>query len=110
MVFADEGMSPEGVPSEEAQLVRLYEATQRSLEQIRKLQENLAAFRKQEAVTLQTPEDVDALYALSQAALRLSQSIRETRLEPYFRPAFIEELSRVSKMAESKAIPPVCPH
>lgn len=107
---AEDLVSPEGLPSEEEQLIRLGEATKRSLDHIKRLQENLMAFRKQEALSIQSPDDVEALYALSQCALRLINSIREARLEPYFRPAFVEELARLSKTAESKTIPPICPH
>lgn len=104
--FASEDYA-EGKLSEDAQIELLLKATQNSYEQLKTLQENLRAFRRQEALCIQSPDNAEALYKLSKAALNLLGKIRETCLEPYFRPSFLEELNILSKAAEKHSIPPV---
>ena len=96
--------------TEEAQINLLINATKTSLESLQKLQKSLETFREQETRCLERSDDADALFALSECALALSTSIRENRVEAYFRPSFIEELEKLKKAAESKNLPPILSH
>lgn len=100
----------EEIVSEEAHINLLISATKTSLESLEKLQKSLVAFKEQEKRCLEQPDDVDALFALSECALVLITSIRENKVEPYFRSSFIEELDKLKKAAESKNLPPILSH
>jgi hypothetical protein len=100
---------PEGKLTEEQQVAFLLEMNKKSTEQLENVQKSLKSFREQEERCIQSPDDAEGLYALSEKALRLVSAIRKAHIEPYFRPAFLDELIRLSKTAESKSIPPVCP-
>jgi hypothetical protein len=93
--------------SEEAQINLLINATKASFASLQELQTRLAAFKQQEARCIARPDDTDALFSLSECALSLLTSIREIGVEPYFRPAFIEELEKLKKTAQSKNLPPL---
>jgi hypothetical protein len=103
-----EGEYPEGHLSEDKQIALLLQASEHTCEQLKSLQTWLTAFRAQEAVCVQSSSNAEALYKLSECALKLFNSIHETHVEPYFRPAFLEELERISKTAKNRAIPPIC--
>lgn len=93
--------------TEEAQLNLLITATKNSLESLQTLQKKLATFKQQEHRCIERPDDAEALYSLSECALALLSSIRENKVEPYFRSAFIEELETLKKPAQSKNLPPI---
>jgi hypothetical protein len=109
MVFlaAEEQPFPEGRLSEDKQIGFLIQASEQTLQQLKELQVALAGFRRQEANCIASPDDADGLYALSKCALNLLNCIRAAHVEPYFRPAFIEELEKISRTAANKAIPPI---
>ena len=96
--------------SEEAQINLLINATKTSLASLQELQTRFAAFKQQESRCIERPDDADALFSLSECALALLTSIRENKLEPYFRGAFIEELEKLKKTAQSKNLPPILNH
>jgi len=98
---------PQETLSQEEQIQLLIESTQASLEQLQQLKGHLNAFQKQEAVCIKDPENVQALYTLSLKALDLLNAIEQAQVEPYFRPAFLEELSKISKVAKKTHIPPL---
>ena len=98
---------PEGRLSEDAQIALLVSASERTVQQLHELQASLAAFRKQEAACIESPDDAEKLYGLSKCALAVLQGIRAAHVEPYFRTAFIEELEAISKPAVRKTIPPI---
>jgi hypothetical protein len=104
--YASEGYS-EGKLSEDAQIELLINATKSSLEELKSLQEKLRVFRRQEAICIQSPDDAEALYKFSKAALDLLDKIHATSLEPYFRASFLDELRALSRPAEKHAIPPI---
>jgi len=95
----------EEVLTEEAQVSLLIEATKVSLERLQTLGNHLQAFRQQEKLCIDSPDDIEGLYQLSYCALDLLQSIKKANVEPYFRTAFLEELETVSKSAQHKTIP-----
>ncbi len=99
---------PEGHLTEDKQIALLLQASETTCSQLKALQANLAAFRSQEALCIQSPSNTESLYKLSECALKLLNSIHETHVEPYFRLAFLEELERISKTAKNRAIPPIC--
>ena len=101
---------PEGHLSEDKQIALLLQASQRTCEQLKTVQASLSAFRTQESVCIQSPRNTEALYKLSECALKLLNAIHETHVESYFRSAFLEELERISKTAKTRAIPPICTH
>jgi len=92
----------------EEQVALLVEVTQRSLEQLKEVQAHLLAFRQQEQLCIQSIDDIDELYRLSSCAWNLLRSIQTARLEPYFRVAFIQELTSLSATARKQTLPPVC--
>ena len=108
MVFltAEEPASPEGRLSEDKQIALLIQASEVTLQQLKELQTALVAFRKQEASCIASPDDADTLFSLSKCALKVLKCIRATHVEPYFRPAFIEELEKISRTAANKSLPP----
>jgi hypothetical protein len=93
--------------TEEAQINLLINATKSSLESLQELQTRLSSFKQQESRCIERPDDTDALFSLSERALALLASIRENKVEPYFRQAFIEELEKLQKAAQSKNLPPI---
>jgi hypothetical protein len=95
---------------EEKNISLLINATKTSLESLKELQTYLAAFREQEARCIEKANDTEALFSLSESALALVTRIHENKVEPYFRPAFLEELERLKKTAQSKNIPPILSH
>ena len=99
---------PEGHLTEDKQIALLLQASEHTYGQLKALQANLATFRLQETSCIQSPSNTEALYKLSECALRLLNSIHETHVESYFRQAFLEELERISKTAKNRAIPPIC--
>jgi hypothetical protein len=101
---------PEGHLSEDKQIALLLHASERTCEQLKALQASLSTFRSQESACIQSPRNTEALYKLSECALKLLNSIHETHVESYFRTAFLEELERISKTAKNRAIPPICTH
>lgn len=101
------GEPVEGKLSEDVQIELLIKAAQNSLEQLKSLQECLQAFRKQEALCIQSPENAETLYKLSKEAAKLLEKIHETCLEPYFRTTFLEELEVIAKPAQKHTIPPI---
>lgn len=104
---AEEQPSPEGRLSEDKQIGFLLQASEQTLQQLKELQAALTAFRKQEANCIASPDDSESLYVLSKCALKLLNCIRATHVEPYFRPAFIEELEKISRPAANKSLPPI---
>ena len=104
---AEEPPDPEGRLSEDKQIALLIQSSEQTIQQLKELQNALAAFRKQEACCIASPDDAERLYALSKYALKVVQGIRATHVEPYFRPAFVEELERISRTAANKSIPPI---
>jgi hypothetical protein len=104
---AEEIPSPEGRLSEDKQIALLIQASEQTLQQLKELQVALVAFRGQEANCIASPDDAESLYTLSKCALKLLKSIRATHVEPYFRPAFIEELEKISRPAANKSLPPI---
>ncbi len=99
---------PEGRLTEDQQIALLLKASETTCAHLRALQSHLTAFRAQEAVCIQSPDDGEALYKLSECALKLLSSIRDAHVESYFRSAFLEELERISKTARNRTIPPIC--
>ena len=99
---------PEGRLSEDRQIALLIQASEQTVQQLKEAQDALTAFRNQEAICVASPDNVEALYKLSECALKLLNGIRETHIEPYFRSAFIEELEKISMTAKNRAIPPIC--
>jgi hypothetical protein len=98
---------PEGVLSEDKQIALLLKASEHTVAQLKALQATLSTFRAQEGVCVQSPRDSEALYKLSELALKLLNGIHETHIESYFRPAFLEELEKISKPAKNRVIPPI---
>ena len=108
MAFAADDLPvPEGRLSEDKQIALLIQATEQTVQQLKELQAALDAFKKQEAKCIDRPDDAEGLYGLSKQALKVLKTIRVTHVEPYFRPAFIEELEKISKAAANKSIPPI---
>lgn len=106
-IAAAEQPVPEGRLSEDKQIGFLIQASEQTLQQLKELQAALTAFRRQEASCIASPDDTEGLYALSKCGLKLLNCIRATHVEPYFRPAFIEELEKISRTAANKTIPPI---
>ena len=104
---ADEPPNPEDRLSEDKQIAFLVQASEQTVQQLKEMQGAFAAFKKQEARCIASPDDAESLYGLSKCALKLLNGIRATHVEPYFRPAFIEELEKISKIAANKSLPPV---
>lgn len=102
---------PVAYDSEEAQLERLILCTKTTLNRLELLQKELHEFRKQETICLaldaNAPTRQDKLYQLSVRALSLFQLIAYTNTEDLFRPSFLEDLRKLSKMAENKSLPKV---
>lgn len=108
LLLAEEGRpSPDGRLSEDKQISFLIQASEQTVLQLKELQAALAAFRKQEANCIASPDDAESLYSLSKCALKLLNCIRASHVEPYFRPAFIEELEKISRSAANKSLPPI---
>ena len=105
--MSDEPPCPEGRIPEDKQIALLIQASEQTVQQLKELQASLGAFRKQEAGCIAVPDDAEGLYILSKYALKVLKTIRATHVEPYFRPAFIEELEKISKAAANKSIPPI---
>jgi hypothetical protein len=93
--------------SDEDQITLLINATKASLSSLQELQTRLASFKVQETRCIENPDDADALFTLSERAFALLASMRENKVEPYFRKTFIEELEKLKKTAESKNLPPI---
>jgi len=106
-VFAQD--SHDELLTEESQISLLIDATKLSLEHLQQLQKHLHSFRRQEAKCIDSPNDTEGLYQLSACALQLLQSIQKANVEPYFRPAFLEELVAISKTAQHKTLPTLTP-
>ena len=99
---------PEGILSEDKQIALLLQATEQTCVQLKALQSSLASFRLQETACIQSPNNSEALYKLSECAFKLLSAIHDTHVESYFRQPFLEELERISKPAKNRAIPPIC--
>jgi hypothetical protein len=100
--------SPDYEMTEEQQVSLLLNATRASVESLQRLQDALKAFRSQEAICIKADDNAEALYRLSESALKLWNNIHESRVEPYFRKAFLDELEQISRPARGKEIPPIC--
>ena len=107
VLAAEEQPSPEGRLSEDKQISFLIQASEQTVLQLKELQAALIAFRRQEAGCIASPDDAESLYGLSKCALKLLNCIRASHVEPYFRPAFIEELEKISRSAANKSLPPI---
>ena len=105
--YASEETYAEGKLSEEAEIELLINSTKNSLEQLEKVKKLLISFKKQEKICIDSPENGEALFTLSKAALQLRDSIHEASLEPYFRSSFLKELDSISKAAKNHTIPPI---
>src|ERR1700733_12265043 len=76
-----------------ARLNLLIEATERSLQQQKRLRENLQEYQKLQVQYLQQPEDNELLYQLIKTAYVLLESIKGLHLETCFEPEFLSELT-----------------
>ena len=99
---------PECEMTEEQQVSLLLNATRASVESLQQLQSALKAFRSQEAICIGSDDNAEALYRLSECALKLLNNIHESRVEPYFRKSFLDDLEQISRPARGKEIPPIC--
>ncbi len=96
--------------TDEDRVSLLIATTEKTLETLKKIQENLELFRKQEQIciaegTSRKNTGNDSLFELSRQAWTLLDLIKEHQLQSYFRKDFIEELEMISKAYKLKAIP-----
>ena len=95
----------EVVANEIARLDQLIEATQRSLEQQRKLREMIRQYQQIQTKYLNDSEDNELLYQLIKSAYAILENIKAQHLETAFEPEFLSELSVLSKPALKSGIP-----
>jgi|694.fasta_scaffold28661_1 hypothetical protein len=83
----------------------LIEATEKNLELQVKLRGMIKDYQKIQQNFLQNPEDNELLFQLVKNAHLILELIKEYRLNSLFDPAFLAELSLVSKPASKLGIP-----
>lgn len=103
--------APASFDSEEAQLTRIIQSTKTTLSRLELLESELREFKKQETLCLEldlsNPTRQDALYQLSSRALILLKTISQANMEDLFRKSFLEDLRKISKMAENRQVPQI---
>ena len=90
---------------EENTLELLIRAQEESAQKLKKLLTDLSQFQEQEAKCLHGQANSDDLYRLSELAFIVKQGIADCCVEAYFRPQFLEDINKLSLMAEKKNIP-----
>jgi hypothetical protein len=102
---------PPSFDSEEAQLTRIIQSTKITLSRLELLERELREFKKQETLCLEldpsNPARQDALYQLSSRAFVLLKTISQANMEDLFRNSFLEDLRKISKMAENRQVPQI---
>lgn len=91
--------------TEEAQIDLLINACTKNLERLTQLKKALDAFKSQEAICLDDPENNDQLFMLSQKALELKTTLKYCHIDDYFRPQFLTEINNLAKSAEHPTLP-----
>jgi len=96
-----------GEGSEEEAITLLIQAQERSAKKLKDLLQYLGQYRAQEEKCFQNPDNLDELYKLSECALLVKQTIKESYVEPYFRQNFLDDLDKLSSTAEKRTPPPL---
>ena len=79
--------------------------TQENIEKQKKLRQLLINYREVEQSCIQNSNDPKLLLQLVSSAKKLHDGIDECYLHDYFRHEFLEELKKLTKLAEKKNIP-----
>lgn len=93
------------VSSELAMLDTLIEATKKSLANEITLKEQITRYQKIQELYLLGASDNDTLYKMAHLALRILETIKESHLTQNFDPAFLSELTLISRPATKPGIP-----
>jgi hypothetical protein len=88
-----------------ARLDGLITGTEENLRREKALQGILKEYKKAEAEAIKNPNDSDKLSKLVLLAKKAYGAIVEASLEDYFSPQFLEELKKLSQIAERKNVP-----
>lgn len=84
----------------------LIEATKESTIRLEKLKQLLLQYKEKEKEAINNPDDTDNLMRLVNAAKALDEVITENSLQEYFPPQFLQELKKLSHIADKRNIPP----
>ncbi len=91
--------------TEEEQVDLLIKGATLTLDKLQTLKSTLDAFRTQEKICVDDPDNNDKLFLLSQKALELRRILNQSHLNEYFRPSFLEEITKLSRQAENPKLP-----
>lgn len=89
-----------------AQIDTLIQATQAGLERQKKLKILIEEYKKTENSCFAKPNDIALLFKLAKSGKQLYNAIQENGLTDYFQESFVEELKKLSAIADKKSIPP----
>ena len=102
----EEAKQPPVIWQQELQtLDNLIAATQKSLDEQKKLREIFLDYQTFRVQCEQDPNDNDKLLKMVKVALRLHNAIQESHLTNNFDPEFIKELTLFSQIASKKGVP-----
>lgn len=93
------------IENEITHLDSLIQATEKSLEEQKKLRGLIVDYQKLQEQYFKTPQDKDLLLKVVKSAYRTLQSIKENHLAQTFDPDFIDELTVLSQPATKRGIP-----
>lgn len=93
------------IGNELARIDTLIQATQKSLENQKKLRERIVEYQKIQDLYLLYPDDNEILFRMVKSAYRTLEAIREYHLIQTFDPDFISELTILSQVATKRGIP-----
>ncbi len=96
--------------SDEERVSCLLKATLATVENLKKIEVALQEFRAQEKICIEESiakknKGNDSLFELSKKSAELLDLIKASKLQPYFRRDFLNELESISKAYKSKSLP-----
>ena len=115
-LFATPSQIPESTiiesMSDEERVDYLLKATLATVENLKKIQTALQDFHAQEKICIQESiakknKGNDSLFELSKKSAELLDLIKASKLQPYFRRDFLNELESISKAYKSKILPSI---
>ena len=95
------------IANELVMLDDLIQSTQRSLELQHKLRDSIQAYQEMQKKYLASDnqQDNELLFRMAKAARKILEMMTENQLSPLFDPAFLGELTLVSRPATKRGIP-----
>lgn len=93
------------IAKETAMLNDLIEASQQNLKNLTYLKGLIQKYQTLQSQYMVNPDDNEALYQMIKTAHAILEKIKENHLAPLFDPAFLSELTIISKPAAKLGIP-----